>query len=246
MRVLLVDDDEVALELFAELISYLEPSIEVLSSSSAEEAIQTVQVNPVDVVLTDILMSGLDGFAFKRKLNELGLKVPLVFVSGIPTISNKLLGKQLGAVGFLTKPVSGRELIDAIQRAYAQGQLLKTPTLLKPVAEILIHELGKPVSLRRLSEDYSIGRSEHSDIRFTSNKVSREHALLNRTEESYLQDNPPYHYRIIDFSRNGVRVNNIGVDGYRLLSHNDVIDIGGCQIKYFTLQRETDPNQTYS
>lgn len=239
MKILLIDDDELILENFSMIINYRRPDIEVICASSGQEALELLP-GDFDIILSDLKMPGMDGFTLKRELNIRGLCVPVVFVSAMPNVSNQLIGKQLGAVGFLSKPISGKELIDAIDRAYEYAQTVCTkPELLKPVAELLILQPGKDAIIKALSEDYTIGRNELSDIRITSsNKVSREHALLNRTQESYLQDNPEHHYRIIDYSRNGFSVNNRRVSGYYLLKHGDVISLPSCEIRYFVLLNE--------
>lgn len=251
MKILLVDDDSCILELFGDLISYTRPDIEVLKASNGLDALELVNVykNSLSVILSDLKMSPMDGFAFKKALNHRGIKIPLVFVSAMPTVGYKLIGKQLGAIGFLSKPLGAKDLIDAIERAVAYSQIVSSkPELLQAVAELVISQTGMQPIEKQLSEDYTIGRTEDSDIRLISNKASREHAVLNRTVESYSQENPEHHYRLIDLSRNGFFVNGRKVSGYYLLKHSDYIEFPECTCKYFVLDRDplANPGGTYS
>jgi CheY-like chemotaxis protein len=248
MKILLVDDDLVILELFSELIRFKRPEIQVLEASSAFEALEFISIHgeSIKCILSDIKMPEMDGFELKRKLNSKGLRIPLVYVSAMVETPLKLIGKQLGAVGFLNKPLKSDDLLSAIDRAITYSQIIVSkPELLRPVAEALISQSNVEPFLKQLSEDYTIGRSSDSDIKLFSNHASREHAILNRTVESYSQIEPAFCYRIIDLSRNGFTVNGNKVNGYCLLRHGDLIELPDCEIRYFLLSDTfSDPKGT--
>lgn len=249
MRILLVDDDESLLSAFSDLFANARPSWLVLTASNGEEAIELLisYGNSIDLVISDLRMPGLDGFGLKREINSRGIRVPLLFLSAVPTVGNILLGRQLGAISFLSKPITIREMIEAVDQALEYSKMINSkPELLNAVAEAVITQSSTTV-VKALSESYTIGRSESSDIVLSSLKASRETAVLSRTEESYREDLPGHHYRIIDFSRNGFTVNGKKVQGYHLLKHGDLIEFPGCRVKYFVLVRELGEHRdTYS
>lgn len=241
MLILLVDDDEFILDAFSEIIRHIRPEIRPIKASSAADAITYINQyrEQIKVILSDIKMPGEDGFILKKTLNQMDIKIPFVFVSAMPILTYKLVAKQLGAIGFLSKPVRGSELVEAIDRAIEYTSITKAkPELLNAVAELVISQTDSKPIVKQLSEDYTVGRSENADIRLVSSKASREHAVLNRTKESYLENDVEHHYRIVDLSKNGFNVNGKRAIGYYLLKHGDSIELPDCSMKYFVLLRE--------
>lgn len=250
MKVLIVDDDLDTLESFSDLIICIKPEAEILLASTGCKALDLITTNKdISVVLCDVKMSPMDGFALKKALNTRGIRIPLVFMSAMSPTRYELIGRQLGAVGFLYKPVTGNDLVDAIDKAISYSQIISyKPELLQAVAELVITQPSIGAVSKPLSENYIIGRSNNADIRLISRKSSREHALLNRTVQSYLAESVEHHYRVIDLSRNGFNVNGNKVSGYWLLKHGDSMEFPECLCKYFVLDREqlTNPDSTYT
>ena len=123
--------------------------------------------------------------------------------------------------------------------------------LLLPVAELLIVETGKEAILKKLSENYSIGRSKDSDICLSSRKVSREAALLRRTAESYLSFSTDFtkvecHYQIVDLSRHGICLNGKKIQEYSFLKNGDLVELPDCHLKYFVLKPHLENPQSTS
>ena len=116
-RVLLVEDEE-SVRLVAERM-LRKLGCEVRSAASAPEALDAVRggCSP-DVLVTDVVMPGMDGLELHRRLEEPGRRLPVVFVSGYPGVGHDrddLTGRHV----FLQKPFSGEELAGALKRALA-------------------------------------------------------------------------------------------------------------------------------
>lgn len=243
MNILLIDDDEGLLDNFSLIISYKRPQTKISLASNGREALALVEQNKFDLIISDIKMPQLDGFQLKNELNKRGITIPTVFMTGLMLVDASLIGRQLGAIGFLNKPLTGDELVAAIDRAEEYNQRIKPrQEYLNPVAELVIASEGRSV-VKQLSADYTIGRSPDADIRLTSNKASREHALLNRTAESLAAlTSCQSHYRLIDYSRNGLEVNGQKVRAYAMLYHGDTLKFPECTMKYCVLDRQQPAN----
>jgi two-component system response regulator GlrR len=114
-RILVVDDDPGLLRLLT--IRLRAESYEVEAMESAAQALAAASRFRPDLVITDLRMEPMDGIGLLKELQTRwpGLKVILLTAHG--TIPDAVQATQMGAFGFLTKPVDKQELLDQIQRA---------------------------------------------------------------------------------------------------------------------------------
>ncbi|WP_287153042.1 response regulator [Candidatus Solincola tengchongensis] len=109
--ILVVDDEPVNLDLLKAL---LEPEgYLVITARNGEEALATMGPRKVDLVLLDILMPGLDGVEVCRRLKE-GTStafIPVVMVTALDAVSDRVRAIDAGADDFLSKPVDRQELL---------------------------------------------------------------------------------------------------------------------------------------
>jgi two-component system response regulator FixJ len=75
-------------------------------------------------VLTDVRMPAMDGLELQRRLNELGLRLPVIVITGAGDIPIAVRAMKAGAVDFLEKPVDDARLLEAVQRALQRSRLL--------------------------------------------------------------------------------------------------------------------------
>ena len=120
-RIVLVDDDPDLLRLMS--IRLRTAGYDVKAVESAAEALDVVPQFRPELVVTDLRMEGMDGIGLLRELQKRfsGLRVVLLTAHG--TIPDAVEATQLGAFGFLTKPVDKDELLTTIERALAQSAL---------------------------------------------------------------------------------------------------------------------------
>ncbi len=122
--VLIVDDDPI---LQMALTRRLEAQgFEVMSATSGEEALDLLGNKPADVVVSDVMMPGMDGFEFCHHLRSspAGEMVPFIFLSNLGELTNRVQGHLLGADDYLVKPFSAQELIAKVRGAIARSQRL--------------------------------------------------------------------------------------------------------------------------
>ena len=114
-RLLLVDDDEVFLRPLhrtLELAGY-----EVLPVQSAEEALDTLKAEDVDLVLTDRRLPGMDGVALVRQIKIDHPDLAIVVMTAYGTIESAVEAMRLGAEDYLVKPFEAPEMLLVIRRA---------------------------------------------------------------------------------------------------------------------------------
>jgi two-component system response regulator GlrR len=122
--VLLVDDDASLLKLLT--IRLEAEGFEVHTAPSAEDAIQQLRNEPVDVVVTDLRMEGASGLELFEQIRHGWAGLPVIIMSAQGTIPEAVAATQKGVFEFLTKPVEKTELLNAIRSALQQSGSTQT------------------------------------------------------------------------------------------------------------------------
>ena len=110
-RILVVDDDP-------SILKFVQANLEardygVLTAAEGEKAIRMAEKEKPDLVLLDIVMPEMDGFAVCRKIRE-GSSVPILMLSAREGENDKGECAACGATDYLTKPFVLRELLDMV------------------------------------------------------------------------------------------------------------------------------------
>ena len=109
-RILVVDDEQDLLEILK--FNLETEGYEVATASSAEEALQ-MDIASFSLLLLDVMMGGMSGFAMARKLKEkpTTANVPIIFLTARDTENDTVTGFNLGADDYISKPISLREVM---------------------------------------------------------------------------------------------------------------------------------------
>jgi len=100
-------------------------------ASSAEEALLLLEQQPVDLILSDLVMPGLDGLAFLSRVSERFSNIPFVIITAHGCIASAVDAMKLGAFDYVEKHCSPDELLITIRRALKYQQLLSENEQLK-------------------------------------------------------------------------------------------------------------------
>jgi len=131
-KILIVDDEEHILELIK--FNLEKNGFEVVTLDNGESAIGFLKENSVDLVVLDLMLPGMDGLEVCKNLRRIdGLeKLPIIMLTARGEETDRILGLELGADDYLTKPFSVRELIariKAVLRRSDDKQAIKSKTL---------------------------------------------------------------------------------------------------------------------
>ncbi len=111
-KILIVDDDENICEL---LRLYLEKDgFSTIVAHDGKEALQLVQINNPDLILLDIMMPVLDGWQVCREVRK-NSNVPIIMLTAKGETFDKVLGLELGADDYITKPFDSKEVVARIK-----------------------------------------------------------------------------------------------------------------------------------
>jgi len=116
-KILIVDDEPFNVDLLEQELSDL--GYHTISAANGQEALEKVASEGADLVLLDVMMPVMDGFAACRRLkeNDETRLIPVVIMTALDGLEDRIRGIEAGADDFLTKPVNPRELTARIQTA---------------------------------------------------------------------------------------------------------------------------------
>jgi CheY-like chemotaxis protein len=124
-RVLIMDDDQVVRRSYERVLT--EAGYRVRSARSGSDALEQAKDHPVDVLMADLRMPGMDGLTAIRHLREKQPQARVIVITGYPSQESLQEAARLGVQNYLTKPVDP----DALTRA-TMAALLKVPPPVKP------------------------------------------------------------------------------------------------------------------
>lgn len=117
-RVLLIDDDE---RLNALLTTYLQRfGVTVRAVTHPERGLRALKTDPPDIIILDVMLPDVDGFTLCRRIRE-SSQIPIVILTARGNVTDRIVGLELGADDYLSKPFEPRELLARIQAVLRRG-----------------------------------------------------------------------------------------------------------------------------
>jgi DNA-binding response OmpR family regulator len=150
MRVLLVEDD-VGITLFIRQ-GLTEAGFATDVAANGREAIEYAIAAEYDLILLDVMLPLLDGISVLKSLRQKGLQTPVLLLTAMDTVNDRVLGLDAGADDYLTKPFDFTELL-ARMRALLRRPPLQTDVLLQvgdlvmDTAQRLVKRAGRLIEL---------------------------------------------------------------------------------------------------
>ena len=117
-KVFVVDDDVTVCVALSRLIRTAGFHVETFGT--ATECLSADRLKDADCLVLDVHLPDLSGLELQASLTELGLELPIVFITGRGDIPMSVRAMKAGALEFLTKPFDNRQLLDAIEQGIAR------------------------------------------------------------------------------------------------------------------------------
>lgn len=116
-RILLAEDDESLRKFLAAALA--RAGHDIISVEDGEMAMEAIERETFDVLITDIVMPGPDGIEVARRASELDPDMKIMFITGFAAVSLNSAAKAPSQATVLSKPFHLRELVDQIDKAIA-------------------------------------------------------------------------------------------------------------------------------
>ncbi len=127
--ILIVDDEKNYPKIIGEVLK--EEGFNPVPSSSALEALELIKAKHIDLVLTDVMMPGMDGIALLAKIKELEPDMPVIIMTAHGSVERAVEAMQKGAYTYILKPFDNDTLIAHIQKAISIHEIVKENSILR-------------------------------------------------------------------------------------------------------------------
>lgn len=162
-KILVVDDSPESINL---LVYFLKPAgYEVLTAEDGPEAIEIVEKTPPDIILLDIMLPTIDGYAVCERLkkNPRTQHIPIIMITALQELKDKIRALEAGADDFITKPFENVELLARVksllrikryhdellrqnEKLRKQQEALRREDLLKKeLTNLIVHDMKNPL-----------------------------------------------------------------------------------------------------
>ena len=176
-RILVVDDDPTVGEVVARYLEHAGYAVTVVADGQV--ALDKALADPPDLVVLDLMLPGLDGLEVFRRLRA-RFPVPVVMLTALGDESDRLVGLELGADDYVTKPVSPRELVLRVQSVLRRSNAVLPPSrggVLRDgdlVVDVSAHEAtrgGQPLGLTLREYDLLVFLLQHPREAFSREEL---------------------------------------------------------------------------
>ncbi len=162
-KILFVDDEESILDVASEYFSI--KGYQVFTARNGAEALSVLDKEQIDCCFTDINMPVMDGLELAENINKRDNTIPVVIMTGFPSMENTIRTLKNGVVDFLIKPINLNQLELCLKRVLNQQQLFVENILLKKEIEgkarieslnlELLQKIEDLQTLNRIMNDFS-------------------------------------------------------------------------------------------
>jgi FixJ family two-component response regulator len=121
--VYVIDDDNLIRRGLESLVKSV--GLRVVTFATATEFMQSKRPDAPGCLVLDVRLPDQSGLDLQRGLVAAGIQIPIIFISGHGDVPMTVRAMREGALEFLTKPVRGQELLDAVQKAIARDRELR-------------------------------------------------------------------------------------------------------------------------
>ncbi len=160
-RILVVDDERGILSAFEEILAA--EGYDVVTTRHGEAAINQLRAEPIDLVVMDICLPGMNGLEALQRMREDHPKLPVIIMTGQGTMETAVEATKRGAFDYQVKPLDPSQMLATIERALEgarlmKGQILLGPERATPVSEAIV---GRSPAMQEVYK--AIGRVAQTD-----------------------------------------------------------------------------------
>ena len=123
--ILVIDDDDQLRISFSKLLK--EENYAVISAASGEAGIDIVERNPLDLVILDMRLPGINGMETFKRIKKIDSKLPVIIVTAYGTTQIAIEATKMGAYDYVLKPFDVPEMLNLIEQAIEAGYFMRSP-----------------------------------------------------------------------------------------------------------------------
>ena len=147
-KILVVDDDQIMGDILADILNYKGYNVQWIGSGA--EALQILINNPVDIVMLDLLIPGMNGIEILKEIKKTKPGTTVIMMSGHGTIQTAVEATQLGAYDWLEKPLEKERVLLTVKNAIEKTTLLQEREILLTEAKERYKMIGTSPGIKRV------------------------------------------------------------------------------------------------
>ena len=153
-RILIVEDEENIVDILA--FNLRREGYETMEAMDGAAGLELALARDPDLILLDLMLPSMDGFEVCRRIREAGRTTPVIMLTAREEETDKVLGLELGADDYITKPFSMRELLARVKANIRRTSMGSAAAPAQPVAlsritvdtqAMMVYKDGKPLEL---------------------------------------------------------------------------------------------------
>ncbi|MBF0264238.1 MAG: response regulator [Gammaproteobacteria bacterium] len=145
-KILIVDDEPLNLDI---LVNTLKDQYDIVALKSPKEALNLTKKEAFDLILLDIMMPEYNGYDICKQLKqrEINSDIPVIFISALSTVDDRLMAYEAGGEDYITKPIDPNELKSKVEIA------LKHQTNIKQLHDTIENVTSRVKSIRLIADE---------------------------------------------------------------------------------------------
>ena len=180
LQLLIADDEPRTREgIKRALEGWLTDDYRIIVAENGLQALELLQTNEIDVLISDIRMPGLSGLELVERLNEMSKKPICIFISGYSEFSYAQKAIQFEAVDYLLKPIEKKTIIEAVQRALLRREEKLEQQRMKQVMDFELVELEQETSHEEINKAIQYVRANLAETISVKQLADRFHMNAN-------------------------------------------------------------------
>ena len=122
LKILIAEDDRELRQLFSHVLS--RHGYTVVGVSNGQEALDAMDTDFYDMIISDIMMPVMDGYALVRQLRDVGNTTPVLMITAKDAFDDMRLGFQSGVDDYMVKPINVNEMVLRVQALLRRAQMI--------------------------------------------------------------------------------------------------------------------------
>mgnify|MGYP000639852329 FL=1 len=143
-RILVVDDEDNLRTMLAAALKYEGYAVE--QAGDGAEGLRAVRESRPDLIILDVMMPNVDGFAMCRRLRESGDRTPIIFLTARDSAADKVEGLTIGADDYLDKPFNLDELVARVEAVSRRVAASPAASEVLQVADLVLDDVSHQVT----------------------------------------------------------------------------------------------------
>ena len=123
MKILVLDDDQAMLDVIAKKLQ--DKNYEVITRTDPIKALGVIYSHSIDLIISDILMPGVSGYALMNLLKQFHCKIPIILISSLDEKEVIMATRDLETAAIISKPINFQELFLKIEKVKRENKLVK-------------------------------------------------------------------------------------------------------------------------